>query len=146
MLQRHEPEAEQPVGRARDVLGDGTVRLARGPRGELLARPRVVVRRRRRHDLHVDALPVHLGEARVERREQRHPLADHAARCGEALGAVAAGLERLRRGEPLGVACADRLLQRRQQQVRVHVDDGLGRVAWVSALMPARSRASRCGA
>ena len=32
MLQRHEPEAEQPVGRARDVLGDGAVRLARGPR------------------------------------------------------------------------------------------------------------------
>ena len=85
--------------------------------------PGVVMRRRRRHDLHVDALPVHLGEARVERREQRHPLADHAARGGEALGAVAAGLERLRRGEPLGVACADRLLQGRQQQVRVHVDD-----------------------
>ena len=31
MLQRHEPEAEQPVGRLRDVLGDEPVRLARGP-------------------------------------------------------------------------------------------------------------------
>ncbi len=49
----------QPVGRAPRRAGDGAVRLARGPGGELLAGPVVVVRRRRRHELHVDALRVH---------------------------------------------------------------------------------------
>ncbi len=123
VLQRHESETDEPLGRLRDVRGDQAVGLVRGPHREALRRPRVEVVRRGADPLPVDALRVHVGEAHRHVGELRDAGADHRPRHREALGAVALQLEGSRFADSLGCAALDLGLQRRQQNVGVDVGD-----------------------
>ena len=72
-LQRDRAEADQPLGTARNDLGDVVVDRARGVPADIGRREIIVLRGRRRDRLHIDAEPVHVGEALVG---PVQPLAD----------------------------------------------------------------------
>ena len=82
------------------------------------------MRRRRRDQLDVHALGVHVRQPAVQVRQLRPALLDHPARDGHGLGSVAPDLQGLLGAEPLGIGLGHELLQGRKQDVGVDVHGG----------------------
>ena len=92
--------------------------------GQFLAGEVVEVRRRRRDQLHVHALGVHVREPAVQVRQLRPALLDHLARRGHGLRSVAPDFQGLLGAEALGIGLGHELLQGRKQDVGVDVHGG----------------------
>ena len=90
VLQRHQAEAVEPVRGAVDELADRLVGGSCQLQGQLFGGQVVEVRRRRRDQLHVHALRVHVREPAVQVGELRPALLDHLPETARLRGRCAA--------------------------------------------------------
>ena len=124
VLERDQAQAVEPVRRAVHELPDRLVGLLRQLQGQLFGGEVVEVRRRRRDQLHVHALGVHVRQPAVQVRQLRPALLDHPARGGHGFRSVAPDLQGLLGAEALGIGFGHELLQGGKQDVGVDVHGG----------------------
>lgn len=124
VLERHEAQPPQSVGRGRTVRRGRLVGRPVHLLGRLLVRPVVIVRGGGADELDVHALGVHRGQPYGRVGQPGDPVADHGAADGEGGGAVAPCVE----SAGLGMAgqSGHERVDLGQQHVCVHVDGRYG--------------------